>query len=49
MMKFMNKVVAKGIRGISKIAKQVAENSANAVSTFLYYEPKASETIKKKD
>ena len=41
----MNKVIARGIKEISKLAKQVAESSPNTVSTFLYYEPKAPKGI----
>ena len=44
-MKFMNKVIARGIMEISKLAKQVAESSPNTVSTFLYYEPKAPKNL----
>lgn len=33
-------------RGISKVAKQIAEESPNIVSTFLYYEPTVAEVIK---
>lgn len=44
----MNKVIARGIKEISKIAKQVAENSPNTISAFLYYEPKAPRGIMEK-
>lgn len=44
----MNRVLARGIKEIGKIAKQVAENSPNTVSAFLYYEPKTPEEIAKK-
>lgn len=44
----MNKVIARGIMEISKLAKQVAESSPNTVSTFLYYEPKIYDVIAKK-
>lgn len=47
-MKFMNKVIARGIMEISKLAKQVAESSPNTVSTFLYYEPKVPDVILKR-
>lgn len=44
----MKKVLTRGIEEISKIAKKIAVESPNTVSTFLYYEPKAPEKIKKR-
>ncbi|WMM24595.1 cyclic lactone autoinducer peptide [Tissierella sp. MB52-C2] len=43
----MKKVLIKSIDKISKVAKKIAEESPNTVSTFLYYEPKAPKSIRK--
>ena len=44
----MNKVIVRGIKEISRLAKQIAESSPNTVSTFLYYEPKVPDVILKR-
>lgn len=43
----MKKVLTRGIEEISKIAKKIAIESPNTVSTFLYYEPKAPKDLRK--
>ena len=43
----MKKVLTRGIEEISKVAKKIAEESPNIVSTFLYYEPKAPKNLRK--
>lgn len=37
----MKKILTRGIDTISKVAKKIAVESPNTVSTFLYYELKA--------
>lgn len=43
----MKKVLSKGIEKMGKVAKKIAEESPNTISTFLYYEPKAPKALKK--
>lgn len=45
----MKKAIIRGIDKFSKSAKKIAIQSPNTVSTFLFYEPKAPESIRSSD